>query len=378
MTESFDIIVIGGGIAGLSAAAELAADARVAVIEAETQPGYHSTGRSAAILAQNYGNGLIRQLTSVSLRFFECPPPWVDGPLLHPRGLLRIARPDQEARLRAVFDDMARDVALTWLTGDAVEALVPLLRPGHVAAAFRNPAAADIDVHGMMQAYIRRLRVHGGSFLGGAAVEGLARCGSLWRVATDSAEYAAPVVVNAAGAWADRIARLAGAETVGLTPLRRTAVTFDPPEDIHIGTMPMVVDADEAFYIKPEAGRLMASPADETPCPPGDVQPDELDVAYAIDRVQKAFRLDVRHVRSRWAGLRNFVADRSPVVGFDTERSGFFWLAGQGGYGVQTAPALARATADTILGRPQNGDIPWSELAPLRAQEQRQEQGAMT
>jgi len=381
MTETFDIMVIGGGIAGLSVAAELCGDAKVVVLETEPQPGYHATGRSAAILAQNYGNALIRALTAWSLDFFNAPPDWIGGPLLTPRGLMRIARPDQENRLRAAFNDMSRETALEWLPGREAEDRVPLLRRGHVSAAFYNPAAADIDVHGMLQGYLRRLHGCSGQFRGGTEVQTLTRHAGLWQAQTRQGAFAAPLAVNAAGAWADRLAGLAGAPPVGLEALRRSAVVFDAPAGCGLASMPMTVDADEDFYIKPEGGRLMASPGDETPVPPSDVRPEELDIAIAIDRVQTAFRVDVRRVHASWAGLRSFVADRAPAVGFDRDLAGFYWLAGQGGYGVQTAPALARLAADDLLCRSARLQIPGApveRLTPARVQGKTQKQGTAT
>ncbi len=352
MDEDFDIIVIGAGVAGVSVAAALARGARVAVVEAEAQPGYHATGRSAAILAQNYGSRLIRTLTADSLLFFTDPPDgFARSPLLRPRGLIRFARPDQVDRLRTAYDDMSRDTPLAWITGEALEARVPLLRAGHVAAGFENPDAADIDVNELMQGWQRQLRAAGGRMMTGNQVVALTRRRGRWTVETTVAQLSARLVVNAAGAWADHIADLARAARIGLMPLRRSALTFDAPADLDLASLPMMVDADEAFYLKPEAGRLLASPADETLSAPCDARPEELDLALAIDRVQTTFRVDVRRIRSSWAGLRSFVADRAPAAGFDTGVPEFFWLAGQGGYGVQTAPALARYAASRILGR---------------------------
>ncbi|MDF0603441.1 FAD-dependent oxidoreductase [Psychromarinibacter sp. C21-152] len=379
MADRFDILVIGAGVAGLSAAAALAGSARVAVLEAEDQPGYHATGRSAAILAQNYGNGLIRALTAASLPFFDTPPEgFAAAPLLSPRGLVRIARADQRPQLEAAFRDMAADTALRWLDADAVAERIPLLRPGYAAAGFENPDAADIDVHALMQGWQRQLTAAGGTVRTCAGVQRIARVNGEWLCDTPGGPVAAPILVNAAGAWADRVADMAGVARIGLMPLRRSAATFDAPEGVDLAGFPMTVDADEAFYMKPEAGRLLASPADETPAVPGDVRPEELDIAHAIDRVQTAFAVEVRHIRASWAGLRSFVADRAPVVGFDDGARGYFWLAAQGGYGVQTAPALARFAADSILhpgAAPEIAGVPADALAPHRIRTNRTQQG---
>lgn len=370
MKQDFDILVIGAGIAGVSAASELAAGARVALIEAEEQPGYHATGRSAAILAQNYGSRIIRALTAASEPFLADPPDGF-GTILTQRGLMRIARPDQVDRLRTAYDEMSADSVLEWVDAAGAEARVPILRAGHVAAGFINEAAADIDVHALLHGWLRRFRAAGGTLRTGTAATGLARRHGLWRVETTAGPLEADIVVNAAGAWADEVAALAGAEPVGLMPLRRTAITFDTPTGLDVAALPMVVDADEQFYLKPESGRLMASPADETPAAAADSRPEEIDIAVCVDRIQTAFDLDIRRIAASWSGLRSFVADRVPVCGYDSRVPGFFWLAAQGGYGVQTAPALAALTACLILGGAQSrgfGGLDPVRLAPARLQ----------
>jgi D-arginine dehydrogenase len=353
-----DVLVIGAGIAGASVAAELAPRRRVVVIEMEDQPGYHTTGRSAAVFAECYGNRLVRALTRASRAFLERTPPGDQAPLLTPRGWLSIARRDQLTRL----GDLEREILANGGTVQPVSetearALVPILRRGHVAAALLDRSAMDIDVHALHHLYLKRLRAAGGEAITGARAVALDRAGRDWRVHTTQGDFAAPLVIDAAGAWADEVGRLAGATPIGLVPMRRTALILDPPRETRVSGWPLVVDADESFYFKPEGGRLLASPADETPSPPCDARPEDLDVAVAIDRITAACELEVSHVRRRWAGLRSFVADRSPVVGFDLRAPGFFWLAGQGGYGIQTAPALSRLAAALALGEPVPADI---------------------
>lgn len=360
--ESYDVIVIGGGMAGTSAACEIAAGARVLLIERESQPGYHSTGRSAAILTENYGNAVIRKLTIASRAFYARPPEgFSDHPLLGPRGVLFLARADQRRTCEAALAlGQSLVPSIRGIGPDEASAICPALRPGYVAHAILEPDAMDLDVHAIQQGYLTLFRRRGGRLLTDAPVTGLKRRGGRWEVRAGDAEVTASVLVNAAGAWGDEVARLAGVAPVGLTPKRRTAATFDPPAGVEIAKWPLVLDVDEKFYFKPEAGRVMASPADETPVAPCDVQPEELDVAEGIDRVEKATTLEVRRIHHRWAGLRTFAADKSPVVGPDPSVPGFVWLVGQGGYGIMTAPALSRITAGLVL----DGRIP-DDLAAM-------------
>jgi len=350
MVDAFDIAVIGGGIAGLSVAAELAGEARVVVLETEDQPGYHATGRSAAIFAQNYGNALIRALSAWSEGQFS-------GDVLSRRGLVRVATAAQRERLRALYDDMGQDTPLDWLEAEAVAELVPLFRPGHADCAFLNPAAADMDVGAIMAGYARRLSAPG-ALRTRFRVTAADRKGGLWSIRSDRGdEVRAGVVVNAAGAWADEVGTLFGARALGLVPKRRSAVTVDAPPGTDLRTLPMVVDADEDFYLKPEGGRLMASPCDATPAPPADSRPEELDIAICLDRIETAFDIPSPRPRATWSGLRTFAPDGHPVCGWDPDLAGLFWLAGQGGYGVQTAPALARLAADAVLDRTARTEI---------------------
>jgi D-arginine dehydrogenase len=351
--RSADVLVIGAGIAGASVAYELAARARVLVLEREDQPGYHSTGRSAALYTETYGNAAMRALTSASREFLIAPPAgFAAVPLLTPRGTLLVARAERQLRLEAVHAECSALVGgLELWDGAAVRERVPAFTADQVAAALWEPAAMDIDVHALHHGYLRGLHERGGTLICRAEVQALAHDGTRWRLETRAGEFAAPVVVNAAGAWTDEIARLAGAAPIGLVPKRRTAITFDPPAGLASHDWPAVCDVDEQWYFKPEAGRLLASPADETPSPPCDTQPDDYDVAVLVERLMQATALTVPRICSRWAGLRSFVADKTIVLGFDPQAEGFFWLAGQGGYGIQTAPAVAQAAAGLIAGQ---------------------------
>lgn len=355
----FDVIVIGGGIAGASAAYELAHRRRVLVLEREAQPGYHSTGRSAALFLTAYGSPTVRGLTVATEPFLRDPPPgFVEHPILTPRGVLVVARADQmDSFARVVADARPFAPGAYEIAPDEALRLVPVLRRDYVAAAFLLPDATDIDVAGLHHGYLRGLRARGEQVLCDAEVQRIEAAGGLWTVTTRAGRFAAPIVVDAAGAWADEIARLAGVRPVGLVPKRRTAITIEAPAGHDIDRWPLVDDADEQFYFKPDAGRLLASPADETPLPPQDVQPDELDIAICVDRIEKAANLGVKRILGSWAGLRSFVADGTMVVGFAPDAPGFFWLAGQGGYGIQTSAALARITAAMVEGADLPDDI---------------------
>ncbi len=357
-----DFLVVGSGIAGASAAYELAAEARVLVIERESQPGYHSTGRSAAIYSETYGNGTIRALTTGSREFLLHPPAgFTDHPLLKPRGTLIIGRADQREKLIRVFDDCRRLVpSIRLLERRDILSRVPVIRPDEAAFGVLEPDAMDIDVHAVHQGFLRGLRERGGMVVTHAECLRAERRDGCWRVQTAAGIFTAPVVIDAAGAWAEAFATLCGADPVGLVPKRRTVLIFAPPPNLAITDWPQVIDIDETFYFKPEVGRILATPADETPTMPCDVQPEEIDVATCVDRIERATTLKVARVERKWAGLRSFVADRTPVVGFDPAIEGFFWLAGQGGYGIQTSSAMGRTAAALALGR----DIP-VDLAAL-------------
>jgi D-arginine dehydrogenase len=355
-----DVVIIGSGIAGAGAAYELSHGADVLLLEREDFHGYHTTGRSAALYIETYGNAVIRGLTRASRAFFETPPAgFCAAPLLSPRGVLHIARADQLAGLEALCaTSEAEGGQVIRMDRAAVLAMIPALRPDYLAAGVLEPSAMDIDVAAIHQGFLAGARARGADIRTGCEVSAIAREADGWRVTCASGEtFCAAVVIDAAGAWADQVAALAGLRPVGLQPLRRTAMMLDPPPGMEIRGWPAVIDVDELFYFKPDAGRLLASPADETPSDPCDAAPEELDVAICIERVQQAADIPVRRVARSWAGLRSFVADRSPVIGFDAEAPGFFWLAGQGGYGVQTAAAAARTAAALARGERLPDDV---------------------
>lgn len=369
---AYDIVVIGAGIAGASVAAYLAEHGSVCLIEMERQPGYHSTGRSAAVFAAFYGNRNIRSLTRASHGFFTAPPAGFTAvDLLKPRPGLIIAGQGQTEALENFVATVAETDHIVPRSLTEALQLCPILRPEELAGAAQLSGLADIDVNELHQCFLRMFKAHGGSVRMEAQVVGLEHDGRGWLVRTAREAVRAGVVVNAAGAWAGEIAKLAGAQDIELQPLKRTACLIDPPAGTHLDSWPMLLNVAEEFYLKPDAGLLLLSPADETLSPPCDAQPDEMDIAVAVDRLERATTLQVKRIVQKWAGLRSFVTDRSPVVGFDSRQPDFFWMAALGGYGVQTAPALGRVAASLVLRKPLAEDllacgVDTRELAPGR------------
>ncbi len=354
--QHYDMIVIGAGMAGASVAAELAGAGRVALLERENHPGYHTTGRSAALYTQAYGPPVIRALSRASHAFFLGQGPGnPPAGLLRPRGALFVARADQTDRLEAMH--LALGSVVEPQDAGQVRERSPLLRDGYAAAGLLDSTAADIEVHELHQHYLRRFRADGGTLVTNAEVTALSRIGADWQAEIPGQTIRAPIVINAAGAWADVIAEMAGVATKGLRPLRRTALLVDPPAGMVPDAWPMVVDVEEQFYLKPDAGKLLISPADETLSEPCDAQPEELDIAICVDRIQTAFDLQIRRIDHKWAGLRSFLPDGDPVAGYAPDAPGFFWLAGQGGYGIQSAPAIARSAAALVQGLELPGDV---------------------
>ncbi|MDO9165671.1 MAG: FAD-binding oxidoreductase [Rhodoferax sp.] len=352
--QTTDILIIGAGMAGASAAYALAPHARVTLLEREAQPGYHATGRSAAMYSETYGNATVRALTTASRAFYFHPP---DGfspyPLLTPRGALTVGGAAHRDLLRKAWRSMQALVPnIEWWTQDQILRRVPVLRPESAVYAVYEPDAMDMDVHAIHQGFLRGAKNAGLQLVCDAGVTQIRREGDVWCVETAAGRFGAPILLNAAGAWCDELALLAGVAPVGLVPKRRTAFTCDAPPDTEISGWPLVIDADESFYFKPDAGVLLASPANEDAVAPQDVQPEELDVAIAVDRLERATTMTFPKVRRQWAGLRSFVADKTPVAGFAPGAPGFFWLAGQGGYGIQTAPALGELAAALVRGLP--------------------------
>jgi D-arginine dehydrogenase len=334
-------LVIGAGMAGASIGAELARDRSVVLLERESQPGYHSTGRSAALFSECYGNRVVRALSRASRNFlFDPPGGFADVSLTRTRGALHVATAAQLGFLDELQAEPDFAAQTERLDGDATRRLVPILTGDRVGALY-EAQARDVDVHALHQAYLAALRARGGALRTDTVPRAIERKGDRWLVETATERFITPLLVNSAGAWADEIALQAGVAQIGLVPMRRTAILLDPPAGVSVENWPMVIDSQEEFYFKPDAGMLLVSPADETPSAPCDAQPDEIDVAIAVERFEAATTERVRRISHRWAGLRSFVADRTPVIGFSPNAPGFFWLAAQGGYGIQTGPALA-------------------------------------
>jgi D-arginine dehydrogenase len=349
-----DYLIVGAGIAGASTGYFLAGQGKTIVLERERQPGYHSTGRSAALYTVAYGTPQVRALTAASRAFYDAPPPgFAEHPLLSPRGELVVDFSGDTAELQRQFLEARAQVPeARLLDADQACALVPVLRRDKVQGALFDPSAADIDTDALHQGYLRGIRQQGGEIHNDREVLRIARDGDAWLVDCGAEQYRAPVLVNAAGAWCDELARLAGVAPIGLVPKRRAAFTFHGPEGVDCHAWPCVVDLHEAFYFKPDAGQLLGSPANADPVAPHDVQPEELDIAMGIYQIEEHTSLSIRRPAHTWAGLRSFVADGDLVAGYDGRAEGFFWVAAQGGYGIQTSAAMGQASAALIRRQP--------------------------
>lgn len=368
-TKTADFLIIGGGVAGLSAGAALARHGRVLVLEAEEAVGFHSSGRSATFSHFGIGGKTVRALTAASRAFFLDPPGGFDA-LARMQPALFVA---DEAMLPALanLERITRGLtnAVERLEGAEVHRYCPVLRLDRIVAGFVHLEGLRLEPHALLQGYARAIRAGGGEIVTGARIAFVKRG---WEVTTEQGDrFEAPVLINAAGAWADRVAALAGVQPLGLTPLRRTIIVFDPPEGMDVRRWPFVKTAADELYIMPDAGRLLASPVDEEPDDPGDAQPDEYGMALAAHRVGEFTTLDVRRIAHKWAGLRTFAPDRVPVAGFAPDAPGFFWLAGQGGYGLQTAPAMAAIVEALVTGQKWPGDLAELDVMPERIRPER-------
>lgn len=348
MSKKAEVIIIGGGIAGISAGAQISRHCDVTIVEKESTMGFHATGRSAAVFAPAYGNQVVRNLTVASENFYRSPHnSFTEVPLLKPRDGIFVASHNQQRSLTNMLRDSSH---LSELSANELVHRVPIIDGSKVHSGALDSTSGDLDVDAILQGFMRQFRSNGGKLVLGAEVQSITRQRGLWHFTTPTDEYTAPTLVNAAGAWADEVAIMAGVLPLSLTPLRRSALLVDAPPNMDITDWPLVIDVDENFYFKPEAGQLLISPADETPFVPCDAYPDEMDLAVAIDRVQKISQLSVSKINHSWAGLRTFSPDKTFVLGYEPDHEGFFWLAGQGGYGVQSAPALADIACHLICG----------------------------
>lgn len=357
-TLAWDAVIIGAGIAGTSVAYFMSSHARVIVLERESQPGLHSTGRSAALFSESYGGPQIRALTRASRPFFERPPrDFVENALLAPRGALVIGSREQAAQVEADYQAIrAGTPQLQLLDQTQIRSMVPVLEPQYAQLGLFEPGAADVDVNSLHQGFLRGLKQRGSRLECGVQIHSIERSGGEWllEVAMRGAQphaLRAPLIIDAAGAWADEVAALAGVAPLGLEPRRRTAFLFQPPEGVATAHWPFVTSVAEEFYFKPDAGLLLGSPANADPVSPHDVQAEELDIAIAIDHIERVTTLRIERPMRPWAGLRSFVADGGVVGGFDPAARGFFWVAALGGFGIQTSAAMGEACAYLALGR---------------------------
>lgn len=372
-----DTVIVGAGIAGASLAWRLlqTEPARhVLLLEAEPQPGYHSTGRSAAMFMPSYGPPAVRALTRASRAFYATPPiGFSELPLLLPRGVLYVAAPGQADLLDALQAELAPACpGLQRITAEAALARAPCLRPEHVLAALWDPESSDIDAHALHQGFLRGFRRAGGILRCNARVLAAQRTDDRWQLQlADGSAVSAAMLVNAAGAWGDEMAALCGAAPVGLVPRRRSAFTFRAPEGVNTAGWPAVVAVDEGCYFKPDAGQLLGSPANADDSHPHDVQPEELDIALGIHRIEAMSTLRITRPTATWAGLRSFVADGELVIGADPACTGFFWLVGQGGYGIQSAAGASALAAVLLCGQPLPVELAAEGLDPAMLAVQR-------
>ena len=354
-----DVIVIGAGMAGASVAYFMAPHARVLVLEREEHAGVHSTGRSAALFSETYGSAQVRALTRAARRFFDHPPEGFAGhPILSPRGSVSIGTVDHVEKVHALHAEMVpRTQGLRVVDAAWLQDTVPVLRADAAQIGLYEPGACDIDVNELHQGFLRGLRARGGQLRVNVDIRSIERGPGHWFVDAGGERFRAPLLLNAAGAWVDQVAALAGIEPIGIQPRRRSAFLFEAPAGIDSSRWPFVTDVEEGFYFKPDAGLLLGCPANADPVTPHDVQPEELDIAIGIHRIEEVTTMTIRRPTRTWAGLRSFVADGDLVGGFAPGSSDFFWVAAQGGYGIQTSAAMGETCANLALGRALPGHL---------------------
>ena len=356
MDNNFDTIVIGAGIAGASIAAHLAPHGRTVILEMEERAGYHTTGRSAAAYEPNYGPKPMLAFARASGAFFHNPPQgFTDATLISPRGSLFFEAEGQEVAAAILLEEA---FGLNEISETEAQAHYPILRKGYAKRIFRDDSTGDLDVDLIHRGFLKQFKGAGGVLMTDAAATSIKHENGKWHITTPKGDFEAKIIINAAGAWGDVIAKMARVKPVGLTPKRRS-IGVIPIDHKGFETWPMVTDVGETWYAKPQSGKMLVSSADETPVEPHDAYADDMAIAEGIERLMTATTLEVTHLDHSWGGLRTFMDDHCPVVGFDPSTDGFFWLVGQGGYGIQTSPALSRTAAAMVLKQ----DIPQDVLA---------------
>ena len=369
MTNQSDFLVIGAGIAGVSVAAHLAEHASVTILEMEDRPAYHTTGRSAATFEPNYGPKPILALTRASADFFKKPHAgFAEGTLLTPRTSLFL-EPHDQAEAAQAFLGFATNVQELGPV-DLVKVL-PVLRPNYARRGFLDSSTGDLDVDLIFGGFMKEFKARGGKLVLSSPAQTISKIGTHWTITTPQGEFSAPILINAAGAWGDELAKLAGIKPVGLTPKRRSIGVIPVEGHADFMSWPMATDCGETWYAKPQSGKMIVSSADATPVDPHDAYADDMAIAEGVERLMEATTIEVNRLEHSWGGLRTFAPDGAPVVGFDPSTEGFFWLVGQGGYGIQSAPALSRTAAALALRHPLPEDViahglVLSEISPNR------------
>ena len=349
--KKFDIIVLGSGIAGISIASELSEYLNVCVLEKERLISYHSTGRSLAFYLESYGNEVIRQLTSASKDFFYNR---IDTTskniLIKKRGVIHIANKFQTIKLKNLYETLTKNNEnFKILNKLQTMELLPCLNDEYVDSSIYDSEASDIDVNAVYNIYLKKLTKNNGKVITDIKITEFLHQDHGWKILTNQDEFQTKIIVNAAGAWCDRIATNVGAKNINIVPKKRTIFCFKPTNIKLNNEWPLGVDVEENFYFKIENDTVIASPADETPTVPHDAQAEDIDIALGIERIKNSTLFEFNSIFNKWAGLRSFVEDKTPVIGFDNKFNNFFWFAGQGGYGIQTAPALSKIASNLIL-----------------------------